>query len=231
MTVQGTWQFTSTAQLLDPGKAYEVSDELESFFFVILYVGLHWVTHNKPCTLDVKLIFDDVRVNSSGRQTGGLGKQQMYMTEGVILQDLKFGKSPPFTDLIRELFRLFQSLVFFNLAKGTKSRKGVASSEDRKNVNKLKSCKVIVKLMKNAMKRKDWPEGHDKAANDNYPRKEEIDKEDRVGFANLKVTVATADAPIPGAAVPLPASKASKRGREGGDGYATPAKRSRVETV
>ena len=29
---QGTWQFISTAQLRDPGKIYEVSDEPESFF-------------------------------------------------------------------------------------------------------------------------------------------------------------------------------------------------------
>jgi len=232
VTFQGTWQFTSTAQLLDPGKAYEVSDELESFFFVTLYEGVHWVIHNKPDTLNVKHIFDDMQVNANGRQTGGAGKQHLYTrTEGVILQDLEFVKSPPFTDLIRGLFRLFQSLAYFNQAKSATSRKGIVSSEDRKNVKKLKNCKAIVKLMKNAVDRKDWPKVHDKAANDNYPRKEEIDKEDRVGFANLKVTTATTDAPIPGAAIPLPTSRASKRGREEDDGHTSSMKRSRVETI
>ena len=226
--VQGTWQFTSTAQLLDPGKAYEVSDELESFFFVILYEGVHWIIHNKPGTLNVKHIFDDVQVGADGSQTGGVGKQHMYIKGGVILQHLEFTKSPPFTDLIRGLFRLFQSLAIVNCDKdvGRDPR-----PLDIANVDELKNCNAVIRLMKNAMNRKDWPEEHDKAANDNYPRKEEIDKEDRVGLANLKVTTAAADASIPGAAVPLPASKASKRGREGDDGHATPAKRSRVETV
>jgi len=234
MTLQGTWQFISTAQLRDPGKAYEVSDELESFFFVILYTGLHWVIHNKPDALDVKHIFDDVRVSANGRQTGGLGKYNMYTMEDlVILQDLEFNKSPPFTDLIRKLFLLFQSLTFVNQAKN--ARRKIISTEDRKNVHKLKSCKAIVRLMKNAVEREDWPEVHDKAANDIYPRKEEIDKEDRVGLANLKVTTAIVNAPIPGASVPLPASastsRASKRGREEDDGHTTPTKRSKVETV
>ena len=233
MTLQGTWQFISTAQLHDPGKAYEVSDELESFFFVILYAGLHWVIHNKPDTLDMKHIFDDVRVNANGRQTGGVGKYNMYtMDAGVVLQDLEFTKSPPFTDLIRELFRLFQSLAIVNCDKGLGRD---PRPRDATNVNKLKNCKAVVQLMKNAVEREDWPEVHDKAANDIYPRKEEIDKEDRVGLANLKVTTATVNAPIPGASVPLPASastsRASKRGREEDDGHTTPTKRSKVEAL
>ena len=230
MTLQGTWQFISTAQLRDPGKTYEVSDELESFFFVILYEGVHWVIHNKPTRLKVKHIFDDVQVEADGRQTGGVGKHNMYTMEDlVILRDLEFDKSPPFTDLIRELFLLFQSLAFVNQAKSARREK-LISTEDRKNVNKLKNVKAIVRLMKNAVEREDWPEVYDKAANDIYPRKEEIDKEDRVGLANLKVTTATVNAPIP-----LPASastsRASKRGREEDDGHTTPTKRSKVETV
>ena len=236
MVFQGTWQFISTAQLRDPGKIYEVSDELESFFFVILYEGIHWVIHNKPDTLDVKYIFDDVRVNANGRQTGGGGKQNMYtMDADVILQDLKFDKSPPFTDLIRELFHLFQALAIVNYDK----KLGRAlQPQDVANVDKLKNCRAVIQLMKNAVDRADWPEEHDRAANDNYPRKEEIDKEDRVGVANLKVTTTTLDAPIPGpsaAPTSLPilagTSRASKRGREEDDDHTTPTKRSKVETV
>ena len=183
----------------------------------------------------MKHIFDDVQVGADGSQIGGVGKQYMYIEGSVILQHLEFYKAPPFTDLIRELFRLFQSLIYVNAAKSPGREKTIVSPKDRKNANKLKSCKAIIQLMKKAMDREDWLEEYDKAANDNYPRKEEIDKEDRVGFANLKVTTATVDAHIPGAAVPLPAStstsRASKRGREEDAGHTTPMKRSKVETV
>ena len=92
--------------------------------------------------------------------------------------------------------------------------------------------------MKDAVERTDWPEECDKTPNGNYPRKEEIDKEDRVGLANLKVTTIVLDPPVPGpsraaASLPTPAgtSRASKRGREEDDGNTTPTKRSKVETV
>ena len=103
---QGTWPFISTERLINPDKTYEVSDELESSFFVLLYEGIHWVAHNKPPMLDVKFIFDDVQVDANGHQTGGRGKFWMYIqSANVILKELEFEKSPPFTGLIRELFR------------------------------------------------------------------------------------------------------------------------------
>lgn len=231
MTVQGTWQFISTWQLLDPGKIYEVSDELESFFFVILYEGVHWVTHNKPKTLRVKHIFDDVQVEADGQQTGGSGKCRMYTVDGnVILQHLEFTKFPPFTDLIRGLFRLFQSLTFVNQA-NCAGRQGAIFPHDIENANRLNDCKTVIQLTKDALKRTDWPQESDKVTSDNYPRKQEVDKVDRVGLANLKVTTATIDAPAP-AALPTSTgiSRTSKRGRED-DGQVSPTKRSKVETV
>ena len=230
MIFQGTWQFISTAQLSDPGKIYEVSDELESFFFVILYEGIHRVIHNKPAGLFVKHIFDDARTDANGRQAGGAGKRDMYgIYAGVILEDLKFEKSPPFTDLIRGLFLLFQSLNVVNLEKKSKRK---PRSEDAANIEKLKDCKAVIQLMKSAVRRKDWPKEHDKVLGDNYPRDGEIDREDRVGLANLKEVTSPGDVPLP--ASPAPAgsiSRVSKRGREEEDGPATPTKRSRVEAV
>ena len=185
----------------------------------------------------MKHIFDDVRVSVNGRQTGGVGKQNMYtMDSDVILQELEFDKSEPFTDLIRGLFQLFQSLAVVNCDK--KIGRDLRPC-DVANVEKLKNCRAVIELMKNAMERTDWPKVCDKAAEDNYPRKEEIDNEDRVGFANLKVATATIDAPDPDAptpaAIPLPTStgisRVSKRGREEDDGQASPTKRSRVEAV
>ena len=185
----------------------------------------------------MKHIFDDVRVNANGRHTGGVGKQNMYtMDADVILQELEFDKSAPFTDLIRDLFQLFQSLAVVNCDKKL-GRDPLP--DDVANVEKLRNCKAIIQLMKNAVERTDWPNVCDKATEDNYPRKEEIDNEDRVGLANLKVATATIDAPDPNApapaAIPLPTStgisRASKRGREEDEGQTSPTKRSRVEAV
>ena len=167
MIFQGTWQFLSTRQLIHPGATYGVSDELESFFFIILYEGLHRVTHNKPQRLDMPYIFDHVHTMPDGSQIGGVGKVNMYQARSdMILEELNFTNSPPFTNLIRELFRLFRSLGFVNA--------GCTSAEDNQNVSKLKDCKGIVRLMKNAVERTGWPEESDKATSDNYPRKEEM---------------------------------------------------------
>jgi hypothetical protein len=229
MIFQGTWQFISTAQLSDPGKIYEVSDELESFFFVILYEGIHRVIHNKPAGLFVKHIFDDARTDANGRQTGGAGKRDMYgMNSEVILEELKFEMSPPFTDLIRGLFCLFQSLYFVN---HDKKGKREPRSEDAANVEKLKDCKAIIRLMKSAVKSKDWPKERDKVLDDNYPRDEEIDRVDRIGLANLKEVTSPGDVPLPASPAAASISRVSKRGREEDDGPATPTKRSRVEAV
>ena len=204
----------STEQLANPGKAYEVSDELESFFFVIFYEGLHWVTHNKPMDLDVKDIFDQAGRIFKGLRTGGTGKQGLYQCcEALICQELEFTKSKSFTDLIRQLYRLFRSLRIFNMI----TEVGLSPPQEHSpNVEKLKDCKEVVRLMKEAVLRKDWSEGSDKVTEDNYPRKETTDEKDQIGLTYLNEATGTTGV---------------KRGVEeveGEDGHKTPTKRSRV---
>lgn len=161
----------STAQLLTPGRAYEVSDELESLFFITLHEGIHWVVHNKPTKLDPSLFFDQV---GADKQTGGAGKHSTYTVPGhadVILSQLYFEKSPPFTNLISELFLLFQSLAYVNMEMGPKNSGHVA------NVEKLKNCNEVLRLMEKAVQSPGWPVECDKAPDDNYPRDEGIDEE------------------------------------------------------
>ena len=163
-----------------------VSDELESFFFVIFYVALHWIIHNKLDELNIEHIFDEHRVNRHGDHLGGAGKLNMYLytkSSDAILQTLEFTESLPLTDLIRQLFCLFQSLAQFNHS----SRK--SSSEDEENVKKLENCDTILKLMEEALVREDWPQACDKTATDNYPREEETDQKDQVGRAHVKVSI------------------------------------------
>jgi len=166
---QGTWQFIPTAQLLNPDKVYGVPDELESFFLVILYEGIHWVVHNKP-SLGVKYLFDGVQADPGGHGvTGGKGKFCMYTLSphtDAVLHQLRFERSPPFADILRELFLLFKSLAIVNRNKESGEE---LQDQDISNVKKLENCGAVVQLMKNAVERVDWPTEHDKAPRDNYP--------------------------------------------------------------
>lgn len=148
---------------------YDVSDELESFFFVILYTGLHFIAHNMPVALNVKDIFDDTRYEANGRPIGGSGKLRMYLLDAhVILQQLQFEKSPPFADLIGELFLLFQSLAIVGVC--LKNRRE-PWYQDAMNANKLRDFDVIIRLLKNAVERTDWPRESDKVEAGNYSPK------------------------------------------------------------
>ena len=167
---QATWQFVSTERLLTRGKAYETSDELESFFFIILYEGIHWVIHDKVPGLDPVFIFDTLVVCTDGRQTGGTGKQNMYTQKyDMILKKLSFKETPPFTRLVRKLFRLFRSLAIVNRDKRLYRK---LQGRDVANVKRLESWKAVLKLMKDAVESVDWPAENDKAANNNYPREQ-----------------------------------------------------------
>jgi hypothetical protein len=161
-------------RLLFPYKIYQVSDELESFFFVFLYVGLHFVAHNKPGALNIKEIFEDARIEPNGRQTHGTGRLRLYFVDpSVILRQLQFEKSPPFTDLIRELFCLFQSLTVVGVCLNTGRQPWL---HDGANANRLKDCQAVIRSIRGAMGRLDWPDECDKVEAGNYFNKEQAAK-------------------------------------------------------
>ena len=92
---------------------------------------------------------------------------------------------------------------------------GIPSAYDVANVDKLRDCKVIITLMENAMKRKDWPEVCDKAGIVDCSPGEEVEK-DRGPARHA----------VPDAAVPVPAAplttitnthRTPERGREEDD--------------
>ena len=177
-------------------------------------MSLHLVLHNKPAGLNVRHIFDEIQVEVYGRQArAGSGKYKLYSVDSdVILRQLVFQRSPPLTDLIRELFCLFRSLtavaVRWNMG-------GIPSAYDVANVDKLRDCKVIITLMEDAMKRKNWPEVCDKAGIVDCSPGEEVEKD-----------CGPARHAVPDAAVPVPAAPLStitnthrtpERGREEDD--------------
>ena len=75
--VQGTWQFISISRLRDPStRPHQVSDDLESFFWVLLYllVKCRNIT-GKDLSEDMKDVFDKhTDMDRNGNVTGGDGK-------------------------------------------------------------------------------------------------------------------------------------------------------------
>jgi len=156
----------STRLLSVKGKVHELSDDLESHFFVLLFEGLHFVKHNKPDGISMRKIFDQFDMNpETGDHTGGDGKISLYSTGfDTMNNQLKF-TTKPFTTLIRGLYQLFASLHDYHSAKGKKRR---PHKSDARNVEKLGGCVGVVALLDEALKSEEWPTKCDKVR-DQYP--------------------------------------------------------------
>ena len=71
---QGTWQFISVARLLDPWSTpHQISDDLESFFWVLLYQVVRGRDETKAYRRDMAYVFDQyesVKGNTQGVEKG-----------------------------------------------------------------------------------------------------------------------------------------------------------------
>ena len=103
---QGTWQFISTRLLQSPGLGHTLTDDLESHFFVLMWVALHWVKHDKAGEIDMELIFDQQRPLLHGIIGGGMGKVAMFLTKEQELHNVEFS-CEPFEKLFWSLWDLF----------------------------------------------------------------------------------------------------------------------------
>ncbi|KDQ32581.1 hypothetical protein PLEOSDRAFT_1032153, partial [Pleurotus ostreatus PC15] len=72
----GTWAFMSIDLLRGERRPHKVSDDLESFFWVVLYYSLLYLPHNKVGKLDdvVPAIFEQYTFFGLGETKGGNGK-------------------------------------------------------------------------------------------------------------------------------------------------------------
>ncbi|OSD07166.1 hypothetical protein PYCCODRAFT_1473777 [Trametes coccinea BRFM310] len=110
----GTWQFMSVAVLLDNSKAIEISDELESFFHVILYNAVRYLRSNCPSADVGSFIeeFFDIYTYSGDDYTCGL-KKATTMTGVIPLTISTAGRilkfSNPLDDLLKQLLRWFKA--------------------------------------------------------------------------------------------------------------------------
>ncbi|KAF9554510.1 hypothetical protein CPC08DRAFT_672124 [Agrocybe pediades] len=72
----GSWLYTSAYLLSRPWKFHTLQDDIESFYWVILYVILRYMKHNYLSSIeeDINYIFKEYKGNDVDKITGGNGK-------------------------------------------------------------------------------------------------------------------------------------------------------------
>lgn len=77
MTLQGTWAFLSIGVLSgDNGFQHRFHDDMESFYYIILYASVLWLPHNNSLKIEEELaeFFDSYR-ERNGKVQGGTPKE------------------------------------------------------------------------------------------------------------------------------------------------------------
>ena len=92
---------------MDSAPRRTITDDLESHFYVLMWMALRWVEHNQPGHPDIKMeyIFDQQRPCAGRPIAGGQGKFMMYGYRNSI-RGVEFS-CKPFNDLFWDLWNLF----------------------------------------------------------------------------------------------------------------------------
>ncbi|KAH9020339.1 hypothetical protein EDB84DRAFT_1678942 [Lactarius hengduanensis] len=109
----GTWQFISIARLRDPStRPHEVSDDLESFFWVLLYLVAKCRSVEKiDLSKDMQIVFDqDDDMDDDGIIRGGRGKLQCLRQTDLGPTIVDYLVKTPCKNIIEELRSLFDNL-------------------------------------------------------------------------------------------------------------------------
>ncbi|KAG9226998.1 hypothetical protein CCMSSC00406_0008970 [Pleurotus cornucopiae] len=108
----GTWAFMSIDLLLGERRPHQISDDLESFFWVVLYYGLLYLPHNKVDNLYeiITAVFE--QYTYYGEAKGGSGKDTMVMN-GHYIGDhapppLEFTANTPLTQFVANILTLLK---------------------------------------------------------------------------------------------------------------------------
>lgn len=153
---------------MKPRKVHELCDDLESFWFVLLFESLHFVKHNRPSGTMMPTLFDYVAVSPTTGTlgTGGTGKSVLYTRKKVFMTDtLKFD-SAPFTALVRKMYLRFKALDAYYMAQGNGETPNDFLQE---NFRKMGSCADIKEIFEEALGSEEWPVSCDKVEDQYRP--------------------------------------------------------------
>ncbi|CCM00602.1 uncharacterized protein FIBRA_02638 [Fibroporia radiculosa] len=133
----GTWQFRSAILCSEPSRAVDIADELESFFHVLLYNGVRYLSHNCPDVGAFLYLYFDVAEDWNGQYKCNEKKWNAIET-GTIkvkggMKQLQFccssGDLPdhPLNELFPTLLSWFSARYRIGFADGTFSNPHQAS--------------------------------------------------------------------------------------------------------
>ncbi|CAA7269107.1 unnamed protein product [Cyclocybe aegerita] len=167
----GTWYFLSALMLINPIKIHTLQDDIESFFYVIFYYGLHFLHHNlddEEVQRIISKVFQESSYDHVLRQfTGGDGKRAMIMHRRYITQRFTFTDNPAlshwFDDARKALasyHKWVDSVEEFRLAELDAKAKGYPIDEDDRPAPpeslKLASHSYFRQLFISGLARNDW---------------------------------------------------------------------------
>jgi hypothetical protein len=146
----------STELLEKPTKMQNISDDLESAFWVLLYHALRFVKHNQTsANIDMGFLFDfglRKEVGGKMRSVGGQGKRVMLTGPGD-WADLEF-ESSPLTWLFKELHKLFEQALLYR----TLTNQLGANAPFKDADEKLQDAKWVIQMFEEALESDGWPE-------------------------------------------------------------------------
>lgn len=88
--LQGTWQFISVSLLFDATKAHDIFDDLESLYWVLLYMGVHYFKYSGKF---VSKVFDEVSEDANqtlGKVASGGQAKNSWLVQCHVSFDCAF---------------------------------------------------------------------------------------------------------------------------------------------
>ncbi|CAL1708939.1 unnamed protein product [Somion occarium] len=165
----GTWQFISILLLQNPLKGHDVHDDLESSFWVLLYVSLHYFKHNQGQLIDLTF-FNECKEHHDGEDgdgevhpLGGLKKS------GFLSHRLKHIKwrCAPLNSLIHAFGALLNDYqYYYEKADGNDDKS--AEAQFKAIQEQLDQVDIVLSLFDTALASDEWPEND--ALPDQFPR-------------------------------------------------------------
>lgn len=110
----GTWHFMSVFLLEKPHKVQDLQDDIESFFYVILYHVIRYMNHNKlsEVTNIMEKVFDDYTEHADGQLTGGSGKSGMITRRLHVEKDFEIPSNRPLNSWLQYMLNSLKEWLF-----------------------------------------------------------------------------------------------------------------------